>query len=105
MRKFTAVKPAVQLLQTQEVHPVAHSSACILAVFYPFILYLSLPGLQRPKDRATLLLSARSSPITRVHELCGKRISACYSQALTKRASRKKVRFGSRMHSHDTTPI
>ena len=34
----TVVRPAVQLLQIQEVHPVAHSSACN---FLPFFIYFS----------------------------------------------------------------
>ena len=42
--RIPAVKPAVQLLQIQEVHPVAHSSACNFAVFYLFFL----PVLSRP---------------------------------------------------------
>ena len=43
-RTCTAIKPAVQLLQIQEVHLVAHSSACNFAVFYLFFL----PVLSRP---------------------------------------------------------
>jgi hypothetical protein len=41
----TAVKPAVQLLQIQEVHPVAHSSACNFCRFlsiFSYLLYLAL---------------------------------------------------------------
>ena len=34
------VKPAVQLLQIQEVHPVAHSSACNFCRFFIYFSYL-----------------------------------------------------------------
>ena len=39
---FTAVKPAVQLLQIQEVHPVAHSSACNFCRFLSIFLTCSI---------------------------------------------------------------
>ena len=38
----TAVKPAVQLLQIQEVHPVAHSSACNFCRFLSIFLTCSI---------------------------------------------------------------
>ena len=40
----SAVKPAVQLLQIQEVHPVAHSSACNFCRFLSIFSYLSYLG-------------------------------------------------------------
>ena len=52
-----AVKPAVQLLQIQEVHPVAHSSACNFCrffIYFSYLLYLghlSLLGLQTKTRR------------------------------------------------------
>ena len=69
-----------------EVHPVAHSSAC-MQFFLSF--YLGHLHFQDSKDQKTekLLLSARSSPD--IHELRGNRFCVCYSQALalTKSAS------------------
>ena len=70
----TAVKPAVHLLQIQEVHLGPHSSACNFCLFYLFfhtcpidvILHFQ-DSRQRPEDRATLLLSSRSGPITWRH--------------------------------------
>ena len=41
---FAAVKPAVQLLQIQEVHPVAHSSACNFCRFFIYFSYLFYLG-------------------------------------------------------------
>ena len=38
----TAVKPAVQLLQIQEVHPVAHSNACNFCRFLSIFLTCSI---------------------------------------------------------------
>ena len=62
--------------------------------FFAVFIYILIPvlsrsssilGLQRPEDRATLLFSSRSSPITGdVHGLRGKRFCACYPQALEK---------------------
>ena len=51
----SAVKPAVQLLQSQEVHPGATLQ------FFPTLSRSSFT--QRPEDRAILLLYSRSSPI------------------------------------------
>ena len=54
--------------------------------FLPFLIYfsylfylghLSLLGLQRPEDRATLLLSAHSSPITRRHSRAPRQALLC----------------------------
>ena len=65
----SAVKPALHLLQIQEVHLVPHCNFCS---FYPFsyLSYLghtSLIGLEPEKDQkiAILLLSYPSSPVTR----------------------------------------
>ena len=88
----------VQALQIQEVHPVAHSTACNFYLFsYLFYLgHLSLLGLQRPEDKATLLLSARSSSITRRHPWApGKCFCACYLLALTKVPRAKVGHLGS----------
>ena len=57
--RYTAIKPAVQLLQIQEVHPVPHSNACNFwpfLFFFSYLSYLALLGLHRPEGRATLLL-------------------------------------------------
>ena len=53
----TAVRPAVQLLQIQEVHPVPHSNACNFCrflIYFSYLLYLghlSLLGLQTKTRR------------------------------------------------------
>ena len=95
---MTAVKPAVQLLQIQEVHPVAHSSACNFCHFLSiFLLVLSRPSFtsRTPnKDQKTeqlfyFLLVQVPYPGD-IHELRSKRFCACYLQVLTKSASRKK---------------
>jgi hypothetical protein len=95
---WPVVKPAVQntyqhcrsrkcTFQCMQVLP-------FLSIF-SYLLYpghLSLLGLQtRPEDRATPLLSPHSSPITRRHSWAPRQaLLSCYSQALTKSASRKK---------------
>ena len=42
LQSMAAVKPAVQLLQIQEVHPVAHSSACNFCRFLSIFLTCSI---------------------------------------------------------------
>jgi D-alanyl-lipoteichoic acid acyltransferase DltB (MBOAT superfamily) len=48
---YSAVKPAVQLLQIQEVHREAHSSACNFCRFYLFFL----PVVSRPSFTSRIL--------------------------------------------------
>ena len=45
------VKPAVQLLQIQEMHPVAHSSACNFFICYSYLFYLGHLSLLRLQTR------------------------------------------------------
>ena len=95
LEQSTAVKPAVQLLQIQEVHPVAHSSACNFCRFLSiFLTWSSFTSRTPNKDQKTeqlfyVLLVQVPSPGD-IHELRGKCFCACYSQALTKSTSCKK---------------
>ena len=65
----TAVRPAVQLLQIQEVHMWPHFNVQLTSCLHPVGTISALlhfhGSKQRPKERATLLLSSRSCFITR----------------------------------------
>ena len=82
MTSWSAVTSAVQLLQIPEVHLVPHFSACNFLPFLCIFLYLSYlshfyDSKLRPDDRATLLLSSRSSFITWRHSWAPRRSVVC----------------------------
>ena len=103
---LAVVRPVVQLLQIQEVHPVAHSSAYNFCFFY-------LPVLSRPsftsrtpnKDQKTEKLSTFGSfksynPEIYIHDLRSDHF-VHGTQALTKSG----MSWFPRMDSHDSSPI
>ena len=91
----SVVKPAVQLLHIQEVHPGPHTNACNFCRCYPFFHTCStrsyFPSRTPNTRRATLLLPSHSSPTTRRHPWAPWWTSLCMpSASARKSASRKK---------------
>ncbi len=106
----TAVKSVVQLLQIQEVHPMAHSSAynfCRFFIHFSYLFYvghLSLLGLQtktrRQSNSSTFCLFKSYNTETFMSSAASAFVHA------TRKRSQKVVHFGSPwMDSHDSTLI
>ena len=96
----SAVKPAVQLLQSAS-GGIFQCMQFLPFIYFSYLLYLghlSLLGLQtKPEDRATLVRSARSSPITWGHSWAPWQPLLCMllTSAHKKCLAQKVARFGS----------
>ena len=111
----TAIKPAVQLLQIQEVHLVAHSSACN---FYRFLIYfaclfyldhLSLLGLQtkirRQSNSSTFRSFKSHNPETFMSSAAIAFVHATLKRSQKVPRAKSGTFWFPRMDSHDSSTI